>query len=430
MFRRVGRSAVDLVALVAALFDPFSLYVVLILYWGDLIGETIRRFCQAVVAAPREEYSPTEPPAMHRNGDPNPFRFVTPKLGTVRPVDWLPPIAVHNLKPGVVGLVALSLTALAVGLTTTVLEPPFTIRSWPTIGILAVGSLAIVVKHGRSFRRFVRSDRPPAKRVLPGLQWLGTILMVVPVSIVDGAYADFDPTVGFSAMAVALIAGRITYVLRRSSSPSGADSFERSAPTGRPIERFQTDGHAVRIAGVIDGIVPRLESDVLNLYSRLAAIFMVLAGWFFGSFFVGLAAATVGAGAVLIAVVIGFALAGIAHFEVAFGAMEYRLYDDELVAYDTRLDAVQWRAPLDAIRNVSVQRGFWTGPAGTNAATVTIDRTDLSVEQSPYGFYRQTLVYVETPERVADRLRQETTRRYGEEGPTGGIPNRSSELRS
>lgn len=387
IFCRVRVLAVDLVALVAALFAPFSLYVVLVIYWGDLIGGLIRRICQLVVAAPREEYSPTGPPAMTPGGDPNPFRFLTPKLGTVQPIDWLPPVAVHNLKQGVVGLFALSLTALAVGLTATFLESPFAIRSRPTIGILTAGGLAIVVKHGWTFRRFVRSNRLSAENVLPSLPWVGTLLMALPVVAVDTVHtgADSDVSLGFSAIAVVLVVGRIAYTTYRGdTSPVEADSFELSAPTGRPLERFRTDRHAVRIAGMIDGLVPRLEWDVLNISSRLAAVFLVVAGWFFGSFVIGLQAATVGAVVALIAVVIGFVFAGIAHFELAFGAMEYRLYDDELVAYDTRLEAVQWRVPLDAIQSVSVDRGFWTGPLGTDAATVRLERTDLTVEQSPY----------------------------------------------
>ena len=130
IFRRATARSIDLVALGTVLLHPFSLYVVLLLYWGNLLGGTTRRFCQTVVAAPREEYSPTEPPAMRRNGDSNPFRFFTPKLGTVRPVEWLPPIAIHNLKPAVVGLfTAAPMTAVAIGLTATNLEPPFAVRS-------------------------------------------------------------------------------------------------------------------------------------------------------------------------------------------------------------------------------------------------------------------------------------------------------------
>jgi len=400
--------AVDLVALVAALVAPFPLYVVLVLYWGDLIGGTVRRFCQTVVAAPREEYSPTEPPAMFPNGDPNPLRFLTPKLGTVQPVRWLPPVAVHNLKPGVIGVAAVSLTGLVVGLTTTLLDPAFTIRSQPTIAIVAAGCLAVVVKHGWLFRRFVRSDRPPAKRVLLGVRLPGSFLMALPVVAVDAVHAgaDFDPSTGFSAVAIALVVGRIAYGIRRNATPTGADSVVLSEPGGRPIERFRPDRRAVWIAGMIDGILPRIELDVLNVFSRFVALSLLSVGGFVVAYTAGLAASVVATGIALVVVAIGFGLAGIVHFELAFGAMEYRLYDDELVAYDARLDAVQWRVPSIAIRNVSVERTVWTGPPGTGAATVTFDRTDSGVEPSPYGWYRQTLAYVQTPERVADRLRR------------------------
>ncbi|WP_254523477.1 hypothetical protein [Natrinema caseinilyticum] len=411
---RATASSVDLVALVAVLIHPFSLYVVLLLYWGDTLGETVRRFCQTVVAAPREAYSPTEPPAMRRNGDPNPLRFLIPKLGTVQPVDWVPPVAVHNVKPAVVGLfIAAPLTAFALWPTTTSLDPPFTVGSAPTLGILAAGGLAIVVKHGWAFRRFVHSNRPPAKRILPSVRWLGPILMALPLVAVDLVHvgANFGPATGFTTIAVVLVVGRIARETHRDSPPTGADSFELSEPTERPSERFRTDRHAVRIAGVIDGLVPRLEWEILNVFSRVAALFLVAIVGFVGAFTGGLTATVVGSGVALVTVVISFVLVGIGHFELAFGAMEYRLYEDELIAYDTRLNAVQWRVPLDAIRNVSIERGFWTGPPGTDAATVTLDRSDLVVEQSPYGFYRQTLPYVETPERVADRLRQVTIRR-------------------
>ena len=410
IFRRTSVLSVDLVALVAVLFHSFSLYIVLLIYWGDMIGGAVRRFCQTVVAAPREEYSPTEPPAMRRNGDPNPFRFLTPKLGTIQPVDWLPPIAVHNLKPAVVGLfTAAPLTAFAIGLTTTFLDPPFTIGSEPTLGILAAGGLAIIVKHGWTFRRFVHSDRPSAKRILPSVRWLGPILMALPIVAVDTVHAgaDFDPSTGFTAIAVVLVVGRITYETHRDSPPTGADSFELSEPTGRPSERFRTDRRAVQIAGAIDGIIPQIEWEMLNIFSRVTALFLVAIVGFVGAFIVGPTAAVIGIGVALVVVVISFVLMGIIHFELAFGAMEYWLYDDELVAYDTRLNAVQWRVPLDAIRDVSVKRGLWAEPPGTNAATVTLERSDLAVKQSPYEFYRQTLLYVNTPERVANRLRHQ-----------------------
>ncbi|WP_130501825.1 hypothetical protein [Natrinema hispanicum] len=233
--------------------------------------------------------------------------------------------------------------------------------------------------------------------------------MALPIVAVDTVHAgaDFDPSTGFTAIAVVLVVGRIAYEICRDSPPTGADSFELSEPTGRPSERFRTDRRAVQIAGAIDGVIPHIEWEMLNIFSRVAALFLVAILGFVGAFIVGPTATVVGIGVALVVAVMSFVLMGIIHFELAFGAMEYWLYDDELVAYDTRLNAVQWRVPLDAIRDVSVKRGFWAEPPGTNAATVTLERSDLAVKQSPYEFYRQTLLYVNTPERVANRLRHQ-----------------------
>ncbi|CAM2928297.1 hypothetical protein [Halobacterium salinarum] len=413
IFRRGAALSVDLVALSAVLFHPFPLSVVVLVYWVDLLGGTARRFCQTVVAAPREAFSPTGPPAMRRNGDPNPLRFFTPKLGTLRPVTWLPPIAIHNLKPAVVGLfTAAPLTAVAVGATVGRLAPPFALGSWPTAGLLTAGGVAVLAKHGSALQQFVRSERPPARRILPGVQWLGPVLMALPVAAIDTVYAgaDFDPSAGFTAVALLLVVGRITHETRRSDPPTGAEPFEISTPPGRPTEVFHVEQRAVRTAGALDGLVPRTEWDLLNVVSRLAALSAVAVVGFSVALAVGPTVGLVATGLALGVLAVGFVLTGIAHFELAFGTMEYRLYGDALVAYDTRLDAVQWHVPLQAIRAVSIERDRSERPPRTDAATVTLDRTDLDIDQSPYGFYRQSLPYVQNPERVAERIQQAKAR--------------------
>ncbi|RYJ08276.1 hypothetical protein ELS19_17115 [Halogeometricum borinquense] len=99
------------------------------------------------------------------------------------------------------------------------------------------------------------------------------------------------------------------------------------------------------------------------------------------------------------------AFVGIAHFELVFGAMEYRLYDDELVAYDRRLDTIQWRVPLDAVRDTTVEEGLFESPPTTEVATVMLNRTDDTEETEPYRFYRHSIVFIENPERVSRLLR-------------------------
>lgn len=414
--RQLPAFGVDLVALAAVAVHPFSLYVVLVLYWIDVLAGLGRMTLETAFAAPRETYSPTDPPAVHRNGDPGTFRFLTPKLDSLKPAAWLPSTAVHNLAPTLAAVLAVALTAAAVGLATTFLAPPFSVLSWPTSATFAGGGLAVVAKHGTAFRRFLDEVRLPADRTVRVGPWLGAIALALPVIAVDAVHADagFDPSTGFAAVAVLVVAGRVAVELRRDTSPTSVDSFRLSEPTGRPVEQFRVDPRAVRTAGLLDGIVPRLDTGVLNVTSRVNAVVVLSAGGFFvAGYGFGLptaAAATAGVGFALAATATTFGLAGVAHFDLAFATTEYRLYEDELVAYDTRLDAVQWRAPVDAIHDVSVEGGRWLAPPGTDAAAVTLDRSDLDVDQRPYGFYRQTLAYVERPDHVADRLQRATAR--------------------
>jgi len=184
-----------------------------------------------------------------------------------------------------------------------------------------------------------------------------------------------------------------------------------SEPDRQPTELFSVDRRATRIAGALDGLVPLVELGVFSLWARVS-------GWFLVPFVVfivevvydtGLSTALlIGGGGTTVAVGGAFVLSGVAHFELAFGAMEYRLYDAELVAYDTRLDAVQWRTPVASIHDVTVADGVWLSPPGTEAGTVQLDRSGLETTDRPYGFVRQSLACVDDPERVADRLQQAT----------------------
>ena len=163
----------------------------------------------------------------------------------------------------------------------------------------------------------------------------------------------------------------------------------------------------------MDGLVPRTDADVFNFWVRFVGAFLPVVGVFWGVVVVGLAGPTaLLLGGVLPTVAVGgaFVLSGVAHFELAFGAMEYRLYDEALVAYDTRLDAVQWRAPLAEIHDVTVADSRWLSPPGTDAGTVRLDRSGMETTAPPYGFVRQSLVCVADPERVAERLRRQIRR--------------------
>ncbi|ELZ22580.1 hypothetical protein C477_04259, partial [Haloterrigena salina JCM 13891] len=61
----------------------------------------------------------------------------------------------------------------------------------------------------------------------------------------------------------------------------------------------------------------------------------------------------VGAAALVAAVLLAFGVQLAAYF-LRYGTLEYRRYDEAIVAYDTFLEEPQWAAPVQEIRDVTV----------------------------------------------------------------------------
>jgi len=87
---RTTGAVVDLAVLAAVVVTPVGLVAAAVIYWINHVVRLFRQFCEIAFAAPREAYSPVEPPAIAGNGDPGPFRFLIPKLGAVRLTHRLP----------------------------------------------------------------------------------------------------------------------------------------------------------------------------------------------------------------------------------------------------------------------------------------------------------------------------------------------------
>jgi hypothetical protein len=67
-------------------------------------------------------------------------------------------------------------------------------------------------------------------------------------------------------------------------------------------------------------------------------------------------AAGVGVGALVVALFVSFEFVGV---ELDGGAVEYRVYEGGLVAYDRRLDAAQWRVDAGAVTDYTVSASIW-----------------------------------------------------------------------
>lgn len=413
--------AVDVVAFITVLLTPTPLVIVLLLYWIDSIGRVLRRALETGVAAPRSEYSPTGPPVTRPNGSPGPFRFLIPKVGTVRLTTWLPLSTPHNLRAAVPGVLLACLAGGGVGVTVSISQAP--VLSHPSVWLVSVGIGVVVLRHGWAFRRFCRSDRRLGRETGRTVRLFWVMTGGLFVVLADNVYVGVESGIAavFSLLAAVIVLGRVVYHWRRSydhSEDTDTEPILLSEPDGQPTERFRVDRRATWVMGVIDGIAPRIDADVFNLWARFVGAFLPVVGVFWGVVVVGLSlpvALLIGGVVPAVAVSGAFVLSGVAHFELAFGAVEYRLYDEELVAYDTRLDAVQWRAPLAEIHDVSVADGWWLSPPGTDAGTVQLERSGMETTARPYGFVRQSLVCVADPERVADRLRRATVEKTRQE---------------
>ena len=421
---QITGAVVDLTVLAAVVFTPVGVVAAAVIYWIDLVVRLLRQFCVVAFAAPRETYSPTEQPAIPGNGDPGPFRFLIPKLGGVRLTDRLPAATPYNLR--VASLLSLWLPLLGFTVAGTVVNTETPLMEPAAVRALAVLTGVIVARHSWELRQFLRADRPTVKQMgllAPGLSCLFAGGLVV---LADAVAANV--AVGVPTASTFVVGAGVVRAVYSGEASHDSEPITLSEPNSRPTERFRADRRATRVAGMLDGLLPRVRFGVFNLWARFVGVFLPAVGVFWGVLVVGLSlpvALLIGGGGTTVVVGGAFVLSGVAHFELAFGAVEYRLYDEELVAYDTRLDAVQWRAPLAEIHNVTVTENRWLSPPGTDAGTVQLERSGMETTARPYGFVRQSLVCVTDPERVADRLRRvtvEKTRQVGRSDDVCGMP--------
>ncbi|TSD16307.1 hypothetical protein DP107_03035 [Haloglomus irregulare] len=104
-----------------------------------------------------------------------------------------------------------------------------------------------------------------------------------------------------------------------------------------------------------------------------------------------------------LAFVLVVAGARIGSYYLRYGTIEYRRYEEQLVAYDTALGAVQWTAPVDSaafsIRNAIPDRLLDTGTLDVSGA----DPDDRDTQLGPVTDLDATIETLELP--VADPVR-------------------------
>jgi hypothetical protein len=124
---------------------------------------------------------------------------------------------------------------------------------------------------------------------------------------------------------------------------------------------------------------------------------------------IGLAFAALTGGSVWLVLWLVFVLvvagARVGSYYLRYGTIEYRRYEEQLVAYDTALGAVQWTAPVDSatfsIRNAIPDRLLDTGTLEISGA----DPNDRDAQVGPVADLNATIETLELP--VADPARPE-----------------------
>lgn len=419
-------SYVEAVVVVSILlYGPLSLVAAAAVYWIDLLFFTARIVAQRLIARPLGE--------LNLPFGLVPFRLLRTKRGSISLADGLPPTYPRNLPGAVVFGGLFATVALLTGAVAVWVLPAAFLGHPATPVVVVAAVVAAAAKARLLFRDHVATDAhrtEPATAVRPWKRLLlfgGYALVFVVVSESTLRFlADTDPGAPRAALSVyagAIVVLRLAYPVlaprladldvvgwlrSRTPASTAVTPAPPETPDGEPAVTVRPIRRSVLAAGVLNGLAAggvvdgRFSANGLQLRAGivfLLALFTLAALDGNAAFAVGLV--------VLVGAVVALVLASVLHLWLALGGVEYRLYDAELVAYDHRLDEVQWAVAYDDLRSVSVRYGSFDSPLWLDTGTVSFERaddspfTELDFETAP-----RSLVFLSDPENVAERLRQ------------------------
>jgi hypothetical protein len=417
-------------------YGYLSLVAVAILYWIDLLFLVFRMAIQRLMA--RKTTSKAVPLGLL------PFRFLKHKRGSVSVTDRLPQVYPRNVPDtvGVVFFVVVSAPTTAYVAKTQVpaefwehtFTPFFIVASFVAA---AMKSWLILKEHTA---QGVHEDRPadsivPAKRPVLFMFYAGLLYLASEVTVGVAAENGIETARnGLVFWSLTLSVLRSGYGFRASrkrfsgdredteqdgflsrfrSRLSGGDEAVAlsppSVPEGRPKKTAEPRRVSLLTAGIVNAVTTGgvIDKDFSTRGLDLRVGFLLIVGLsglglFNGA--VGFFLAVVG-GLLVLGAVSSAVSAG--HMLLAFGAVEYRFYDSEVVAYDRRLGVPQWSVPYDSMEDVSVERGLFGSPLWLDAGTVFFERTDSPKEDElEHHEPRSSIPFVPDPDRVGRILRQ------------------------
>ncbi|MFO7833745.1 MAG: DUF6498-containing protein [Halohasta sp.] len=279
------------------------------------------------------------------------------KRGRVEVVDWLPPVYPRNVPFAAAVGGAAAWCGLLIGVVLSQTIPLADVIARPEV--VASVSALFVGQSVEVWRDYLRGGRyetvsPYTVIETPGRQafFLVFVLFVIPgisvsVDLVFGVFVGLKLLVEWSAFRASHgEGGQLSGWLSVPDEP--AESPDRPpVPDSEPVARVPTDRTSTGWTAVLYAL-----ANVAPTYAGWFAIVWLAVIAILGE---ALSEATVAASAVA---VIGLFVAAVglkaATYYLRYGTVEYRRYDDMLVAYDTWLDEPQWSTPISVLRDVEV----------------------------------------------------------------------------
>jgi len=390
---RAGVVAVvaNLVPLVGVLVLGWDVHALLVLYWAEGLTTVVLAAVKALFA---ERGSPGV-------GGVEPLHELREKRGGWRPLAGIPQVYPRNVPfaASILGGCAVTVLPLSVlywATTDAVVRPSF--------GLLAAVAALVTAQVAELFMDYLAKEEyteVSAKEVLREPVLLGIVVFVLGLAAVAGDQtAGLMPLGGVIAVKTAVSVHRVVTAHTDLPVPSVFDSLVDHTLVD-PLPVVETPDGPVRGRVTVAPMPVLLGSLPLVALGFLhRSTFAVLAGLVF---------AVLAGGPVWLApgVVFFLAVAGvrIGSYYLRYGTIEYRRYDQHLVAYDTALEAAQWSAPVESatfsVRNAVPDRLLGTGTVEISGA----EPGDRDVQFGPVTDLDSAAASLELP--ISDTRRPE-----------------------
>jgi hypothetical protein len=381
----------NLVPLVGVLTLGWDVYSLLLLYWIESLVTVLLAAAKALFA---ERGSPGLP-------DIEPLHELREKRGGWRPVSRLPAVYPRNVPFAASILGFWTVAVLPVSLLYWLVAVS-AIRPSPS---LLVGGVGLVVTRLNEFRSDYLDGRTytetSAQEILREPVQLGLVILVL------GLVASAGDHSGGLLLLTGIVVGKTTASVYRIATD------HTDLPVPAVLEGAVDGDHAEPLPDVDSPEGPvRGRTSVDATPVVLASLPMVAFGFVHRSTLAVLGglvlAASTGGPVWLVpglAFVLVVAAARIGSYYLRYGPIEYRRYENRLVAYDTVLEAVQWTAPVDSttfsVRNAIPDRLLDTGTLEVSG----VDPGDRDVQLGPVADLDATVETLELP--VTDPARPE-----------------------